>query len=232
MAVRTLAATLFLAASALGRTDLVGCTYTDTVVIPSGLPGYDAYASRIWYVPGTGELCDFLDCGGGMAPPKTNVPGCPLYSGTSTYSPSYLDLQTKAAAAATAVVSGAASTTFAESQVTTKATTVPATTAPATTAPATTLVQSASDIVSETTETDIASAPTTAAPVTVSTSSPSSLSTVTASKGLTTGAPGRNGTSTGAHPSSTFTTNGAAPTAAAILGSCLIAGVAAAVGML
>ncbi|KAL6902754.1 hypothetical protein GGI43DRAFT_351839 [Trichoderma evansii] len=213
MSVRSLAATLFLAASALAKTDLAGCTYTDTVVQPSGLPGYDAYASRIWYVPGTGELCDLLDCGGGRAPPKTDVPGCPLYSGTATYSPSYLDLQTKAVAAAT-TSSVEASATGGSTQVTVKATT----------AEATTLATSVA--VSE-------SAPavsTTAAPVVSSAST-----TASASKGLSTGtsgAPGRNGTSSGAHPSSTVPANGAAPTAAGILGSVLAVGVAAAVAML
>jgi hypothetical protein len=29
-----------------------------------------------WYDPLTGEICDPVDCGGGRAPPKTNVPGC------------------------------------------------------------------------------------------------------------------------------------------------------------
>ncbi|OBT43744.1 hypothetical protein VE00_05628 [Pseudogymnoascus sp. WSF 3629] len=29
-----------------------------------------------WYDPLTGEVCDLLDCGGGRAPPKTDVPGC------------------------------------------------------------------------------------------------------------------------------------------------------------
>jgi hypothetical protein len=215
MAVRSLAATLVLAASAFARTDLVGCTYTDTVVQPSGLPGYDAYASRIWYVPGTGELCDFLDCGGGMAPPKTDVPGCPLYSGTATYSPSYLSLQTKAAAegAGTATVTVVGTTVHGSAQVTPKATT----------APATTLVTSS---VSDT-ESESASAPTTAAPAK---SSSASSSTASASKGLSTGAPGRNSTGTG--PSGPAPTNGAAPAAVAILGSCLMAGVVACVGML
>lgn len=209
MSVRSLAATLFLAASALAKTDLAGCTYTDTVVQPSGLPGYDAYASRIWYVPGTGELCDLLDCGGGRAPPRTDVPGCPLYSGTATYSPSYLDLKTKEVAAATS--SAEAVATGGSTQVIVKATTAAAT--------ATTLATSVA--VSE-------SAPavsTTAAPVVSSASS-----TATASKGLsagTTGTPGRNGTSSGAHPSSTVPANGAAPTAAGILGSVLAVGVAA-----
>ncbi|KAH8688770.1 hypothetical protein BGW36DRAFT_392144 [Talaromyces proteolyticus] len=71
-------ATLTLTTTVLARTDLVGCT--------SSIAG----PSLVWYVPGTGELCDFLDCGGGRAPPKYSVPGCPLYTGTATYSPSYL----------------------------------------------------------------------------------------------------------------------------------------------
>lgn len=66
----------------LARTDLTGCTST-SVSSPAG-------ASIAWYVPETGEICDLLDCGGGRAPPKTTVPGCPLYSGTASYSPLYL----------------------------------------------------------------------------------------------------------------------------------------------
>ncbi|EHK48262.1 uncharacterized protein TrAtP1_001015 [Trichoderma atroviride] len=216
MAVRSLAATLLLAVSALAKTDLAGCTYTDTVVQPSGLPGYDAYASRIWYVPGTGELCDFLDCGGGRAPPKTDVPGCPLYSGTATYSPSYLDLQTKAVDAA--ATSSAEASATGETLVIVKATTAKATTAEATTlATSVAVSQSASAAV------------TTAAPVVSSGSS-----TATASRGLSTGTPGHNGngTSSGAHPTSSVPANGAAPNAAGIVGSVLAAGVVAAVALL
>lgn len=66
----------------LARTDLTGCTST-SISSPAG-------ASIAWYVPETGEVCDLLDCGGGRAPPKTTVPGCPLYSGTESYSPLYL----------------------------------------------------------------------------------------------------------------------------------------------
>ncbi|KXT18751.1 hypothetical protein AC579_2710 [Pseudocercospora musae] len=77
---------LFTAASlatlAMARTDLVGCTSTD-VSSPAG-------ASLAWYVPGTGELCDFLDCGGGAGAPRYDVPGCPMYTGTASYSPSYM----------------------------------------------------------------------------------------------------------------------------------------------
>ncbi|CAG8402265.1 unnamed protein product [Penicillium salamii] len=65
------------------RTDLEGCVSTE-VVINYG-------ASYLWYVPGTGEICTFLDCGGGRAPPKTNQPGCPLYSGTATVTASYIE---------------------------------------------------------------------------------------------------------------------------------------------
>ncbi|EME44160.1 hypothetical protein DOTSEDRAFT_62659 [Dothistroma septosporum NZE10] len=71
-----------LASVALAKTDLSGCTSTD-VSSPAG-------ASVAYYVPGTGEICSFLDCGGGRAPPKYSVPGCPQYTGTASYSPSYL----------------------------------------------------------------------------------------------------------------------------------------------
>ncbi|KAL7913284.1 hypothetical protein GGI35DRAFT_285464 [Trichoderma velutinum] len=217
MAVRSLVATLLLASSALAKTDLAGCTYTDVVVMPTDRPAYDAYSSRIWYVPGTGELCDLLDCGGGRAPPKTNVPGCPLYSGTETYSPSYLNLQTKAAAAGQATATGSSGATVTgETQVTTKATA----------APSTTLETSVSKTASETDS----AVQTTAAPSTTAAAPPPVKSS--ASSSVSQGLPGRNSTVTGAHPTSTFTTNGAAPTAVAILGSCLIAGVAACVGML
>ncbi|KAL2755422.1 hypothetical protein ACRALDRAFT_1064454 [Sodiomyces alcalophilus JCM 7366] len=50
------------------------------------------------YNQDTGEVCDMLDCGGGRAPPKTNVPGCPWYTGTEEYVPttSYLSCFTAA----------------------------------------------------------------------------------------------------------------------------------------
>ncbi|KAK8183916.1 hypothetical protein BC567DRAFT_45737 [Phyllosticta citribraziliensis] len=77
-----LLATAILATGALAKTDLSGCTSSNTVAYGG--------ASVIWYVPGTGEICEALDCGGGRAPPKTTVPGCAAYSGTASYSPSYL----------------------------------------------------------------------------------------------------------------------------------------------
>ena len=35
-----------------------------------------------WFDPDDGQICDPLDCGGGRAPPKTDVPGCGNYKGT------------------------------------------------------------------------------------------------------------------------------------------------------
>lgn len=72
------------AALAVARTDLSGCVSSETVRYGG--------ASLLWYVPGTGEVCEFLDCGGGRAPPKTTVPGCAAYEGTETYSPSFIQL--------------------------------------------------------------------------------------------------------------------------------------------
>ncbi|KAF4962273.1 hypothetical protein FSARC_9662 [Fusarium sarcochroum] len=37
-----------------------------------------------WFDPDDGMICDPLDCGGGRAPPKTDVPGCAGYTGTKT----------------------------------------------------------------------------------------------------------------------------------------------------
>ena len=49
----------------------------------------NTYATIIWYVPDTLEICKGVDCGGGRAPPKS-VPGCPLYQGTETVTPEFL----------------------------------------------------------------------------------------------------------------------------------------------
>jgi len=73
---------LSFASFTIAKTDLSGCTSSDVIA--------NGGASIIWYVPGSGELCNFLDCGGGTAPPKTDVPGCPLYSGAAAYTPSFL----------------------------------------------------------------------------------------------------------------------------------------------
>lgn len=74
---------LGLASLATARTDISGCISSQTT-------NQWHEASMIWWVPDTGEICDFVDCGGGRAPPKTTVPGCPLYSGTETVTPSYM----------------------------------------------------------------------------------------------------------------------------------------------
>ncbi|KAF1961848.1 hypothetical protein CC80DRAFT_359110, partial [Byssothecium circinans] len=68
------------------KTDLAGCT--------SSAIG----ASLLWYVPSNGEICSILDCGGGRAPPKTTVPGCAAYSGTASYTPSFIPNYNQASA--------------------------------------------------------------------------------------------------------------------------------------
>ena len=68
---------------ATARTDISGC-------VSSATRDQWGDASMIWYVPGSGEICSFIDCGGGMAPPKSDQPGCPLYTGTATVTPSYM----------------------------------------------------------------------------------------------------------------------------------------------
>ncbi|KAH8800304.1 hypothetical protein F5884DRAFT_548583 [Xylogone sp. PMI_703] len=57
-----------------------------------------------WFDPNTGEVCDPLDCGGGRAPPKTDVPGCPLYTGTETPTTSYLSCWTPTSALASSTL--------------------------------------------------------------------------------------------------------------------------------
>lgn len=83
MKVSSLTIALGLVGLSAARTDLGGCVSSATV------NQWDE-ASLIWYVPDSGEICDIPDCGGGRAPPKTDQPGCPLYSGTATLTPSYL----------------------------------------------------------------------------------------------------------------------------------------------
>ncbi|KAJ5206365.1 hypothetical protein N7491_003016 [Penicillium cf. griseofulvum] len=69
---------------ATARTDLEGCVSSKVI--------FDHYyASYLWYVPDSGEICSILDCGGGRAPPKKTQPGCPQYTGTETLTPDYLE---------------------------------------------------------------------------------------------------------------------------------------------
>ncbi|KAH6673739.1 putative siderophore biosynthesis enzyme [Halenospora varia] len=95
---------LALAAVAAAKTDLSGCTSSST-------KNQWGEASMIYWVPGTGEICAFLDCGGGRAPPKTTVPGCAAYEGTATYSPSYMTGQHAVGASTATSTSKPATTT-------------------------------------------------------------------------------------------------------------------------
>ncbi|KAJ6148955.1 hypothetical protein N7471_000154 [Penicillium samsonianum] len=102
----TLSFLLGLASLATARTDLEGCVSSEVIV-------EHYYASYLWYVPDSGEICSFLDCGGGRAPPKTTQPGCPQYSGTATLTPDYLEgwgPNGKQAASTSTVASTASST--------------------------------------------------------------------------------------------------------------------------
>ncbi|KAK2058285.1 hypothetical protein LY76DRAFT_655329 [Colletotrichum caudatum] len=100
MSYRLIASVAILATAALAKTDLAGCVSSDSIYTPT--QGGTPYATRVWYVPGTGEICAALDCGGGRAPPKTDVPGCDAYKGTETYCPSFIHLEPSAAAVAEA----------------------------------------------------------------------------------------------------------------------------------
>ncbi|KMP01308.1 hypothetical protein CIHG_01597 [Coccidioides immitis H538.4] len=80
----TLAASSF---SVHAKQNLEGCTTTTTL-------NSFSQAVTVWYLPDTGEVCEILDCGGGRAPVKYTVPGCAAYTGTETYSPSFLTFST------------------------------------------------------------------------------------------------------------------------------------------
>ncbi|KAL4885989.1 hypothetical protein BJY04DRAFT_179649 [Aspergillus karnatakaensis] len=71
----------------------------------TGIHSFTACADNIvhWFDPNTGEVCDPLDCGGGRAPVKYDVPGCDAYTGTEVYNPttSILSCWTPATASAT-----------------------------------------------------------------------------------------------------------------------------------
>ncbi|CAG8905800.1 unnamed protein product [Penicillium egyptiacum] len=97
---------LGLASLATARTDLEGCVSSKVI--------FDHYyASYLWYVPESGEICSILDCGGGRGPPSTTQPGCPEYSGTETLTLDYLEgwgPNGKQAASTSTVASTASST--------------------------------------------------------------------------------------------------------------------------
>ncbi|KAM0670334.1 hypothetical protein ACQRIT_007631 [Beauveria bassiana] len=217
---------LSLASSALARTDLAGCTYTDLVVKPTQMA---AYASRLWYVPDTGEVCEFLDCGGGRAPPKSTVPGCPLYTGTETYAPSYINPKTlgngaieagsSVAAATTPVLatpseSAAESATASATASASESASASATTASATTDASITILTGIN------TSTPSKSAASSSAQVTsaASTAGASSSSSGSSSSSSSSGA------ATTTSPSSAA---GAMQTVGAVLGPCVVAAIAA-----
>lgn len=76
---------------------------SSAVAVDCSTHSFTTCADKIvhWFDPDTGEICDPLDCGGGRAPPKTDVPGCPMYTGTETRatSKSYLPCWTSSATA-------------------------------------------------------------------------------------------------------------------------------------
>ncbi|KAF4955913.1 hypothetical protein FSARC_11728 [Fusarium sarcochroum] len=84
-------AALLYALPIAAKTDIEGCTsFTSTVTVRPE-PGYgNTYNTVIWYVSDTLEICKGVDCGGGRAPPRS-VPGCPIYKGTETVTPEFLD---------------------------------------------------------------------------------------------------------------------------------------------
>ncbi|CAP66462.1 uncharacterized protein PODANS_4_3635 [Podospora anserina S mat+] len=83
---QTLLPILALALGAAAKTDIGGCVSTK---VPYMTQDTLVYSSLLWYLPDTGEICEILDCGGGRAPPKTNVPGCGNYAGTEEYKPRF-----------------------------------------------------------------------------------------------------------------------------------------------
>lgn len=232
MSLRTLAAAL-LVGSALAKTDIAGCTYFDDVFTPSH--GYP-YATRLWYVPDTGEVCEFLDCGGGRAPPKTTVPGCAAYEGTETYSPRFIDPVTlgggEAPQTSTEAVDEVTSTATEEegSEETTFTTTVPSTFAsvtttvdtPAETSPALTTGPEATPTHSHSSAQEESTVE--------SSSSDDSSSSVASSSSSASG--DDNAASETTSTDSSEPTNGASAPLAGVLGSCVAAGAAAWVAMM
>ncbi|RHZ65490.1 putative cell surface protein [Aspergillus thermomutatus] len=115
-----------LASTVYARTDLEGC-------ISSSTRNQWNEASMIWYVPGTGEICDIPDCGGGRAPPKHDNPACPgQYTGTASYEPSYLPGYGPGAAASTSTLAATASASTTADVMTTKSSEATATASAAT----------------------------------------------------------------------------------------------------
>lgn len=158
MRLATLPIVLGLIGLSAARTDLGGCVSSQTT-------NQWHEASMIWYVPESGEICDFPDCGGGRAPPKTDQPGCAQYSGTETLTPSYLPgygPSGKMAATTSTLAETTSSSTHSTTDTTETAKTTETTkTAAATSGPARSMVTSApthSPVVSMSTKTPKGSA--------------------------------------------------------------------------
>ncbi|KAJ5261627.1 hypothetical protein N7505_008494 [Penicillium chrysogenum] len=134
-----------------------------------------------WYDPTNGVVCDPLDCGGGRAPVKYDVPCCAAYRGTepcvsttstlSCWSPSTV------AASSTSASASPAETTSA-SVIATADTTVPSSTGPSSTAASSTGVAGESSTHSSDT-----TAPSTTEPPTQSTDSETSEAGTASSSG-------------------------------------------------
>ncbi|EED19426.1 siderophore biosynthesis enzyme, putative [Talaromyces stipitatus ATCC 10500] len=153
-----------------------------------------------WYNPNTGEICDPLDCGGGRAPPKTDVPGCPLYKGTETRatSASYLPCWTPLnAAPATVAVAATTSTSVAEAATSATAPLL-ASSATSTGAP----VPESST--TTTTTAAVSSAGTTTVPTTITSAATTSIPSTTAASSVSYAAPSVSSAAgdTGAHSTS------------------------------
>lgn len=228
MAAKILLAAL-LAVPAIAKTDLSGCTSYDSILFQGNSP----YVSKIYYVPDTGEVCEFLDCGGGRAPPKTTVPGCGSYEGTETYSPRFINPKTLGGVASETAAAGSE----------TEDSTATITEAPSSTGKAgskTTDESEEEETTAEDEETTTAEEASTAEDTTAEeTTAVEQTTAKDASKTITTvttqGTPaaGSGAASSGseseteaaATPASTVSTGGAVmPTAGAFLGSCLMAG--------
>lgn len=68
----------FLPSLIVAKTDLTGCAQTTS-----------GSKTMVWYDPCSGEICAVPLCEVNSSP-VTNDPACPQYSGSSTYSPSFL----------------------------------------------------------------------------------------------------------------------------------------------
>ncbi|CAG9990743.1 unnamed protein product [Clonostachys byssicola] len=140
------------------------------------------------YDPNTGEICDPLDCGGGRAPVKYNVPGCAAYTGTETRKtePSYMPCFSKTAgvgkAASTLATVSSAQTTTAASETTTASSIASSTSVESTsTQPTSTVAESSSTSASTSASSSAATTPlTTPAPVPSTTNAGPSNGTISA----------------------------------------------------